>query len=808
MPSPYDQYPGQASLGPDGQVPDTRLADAEEARSLVQRMVQADNAVRARKRALVKGLVDGNPPYRLAALRAAGRSDACNVNWRMAESFLNDALSAFYDMFSEAPTYATVTTDWGDIQHKKVEWSNIITEEFDRLQRRDDKWDYYMQTSQYEMVLYGVGPMFFQDKYDWRCRSAKCEKLMVMENTQSDASLWELAVVRQEYKPSELYTFIRDPEAATAVGWDVEATKLTIINAHPKTQNGGIYLSWEWHQQQLKNGSYYYDLNSKVIMVAHIFCKEFPKDGEVEGKITHSIVQETLGEEGATKFLYQKIGRFDNWAECLHPMYYDHGGGGDHHSVTGMGVKMYGAMEYQNRLLCDLADKAFAPKILFKPTTSDQKGKLSVAHFGPYGVLPTGLDAVQQTPINGMLQDGIGFNNELSGIIATNLSQYRQNLESKEGNPITATEANVRASDQARLGKTQLNRYYAQLDGLFAEKFRRAANPNIQKENPGGEAALEFQQRCFKRGVPREALARIDSVQATRIIGQGSMYMRIQILEKLLAVISMLPENGRDNLISDYIAAQAGQQFVDRYYDVSPAAKKPTDQNAFAMSQVGDMKVGLPAIVTDSQNPVIYASTFLQAASQAAASLKQGADPGQVFSFLELCGPAIQGQLAKLQKDPTRKAIYKALNEQFMQLAQVTDSLQKHLEQQADQQQQGQDAQAKARQQALKESLMINYADAPPEIQRQIEAMIGLKPASDPQAMNPKLQLEMAKGQQQLQHKQASQQLDVAGKVQSLHLADATAASKIKLDQQRTQADIEAQKTKAANAPKPAEQNA
>lgn len=770
------------TLDDDGSVPKTRLGNAPDAQAMVLLMVRADNATRSRRRGLVKGLVDGNPPYRAGALKAAGRPDACNVNWRIAEYYLNAALGAFYDVFNEAPTYATVKTGYGP-EAKRAEWSTIITEEFDRLQHRDAGFDYNMQISQYEMVLYGCGPLVFPDRLDWRCQAVKCMNLLVPEDAKSDVSLWELSVMRRNYLPHELYDYIANPEAAAAVGWDVGAVKQAIIHAYPLSQQGGVYLNWEWYQQQIKNGSFLWvSLQSRTIQVAHIFVKEFAQDGEVTGRITHSMVQENVAETGNAVFLYQKIGRFASWLECVHPMYYDHGGGGDHHSVSGMGVKMYGAMEFQNRLLCNQADKAFAPKVMFKPTTGDAIQKFSVAHLGDWGIVPKGFDVVQ-TGIQGLLQDGLEFNNEISQIISSNLSQYRQNVPEKNGNPVTATQVNYDASEQSRLGKTQLNRYYMQLDWLYAEKYRRASNPNLTAQNPGGAEALEFQKRCKDRGVPAEALLIPDTVQATRLAGQGSPYMRIQALQSIMSIVAMLPENGRANLISDVIAAQTGQTSVKRYYDVSPEAMKPTDQNAFAMSQVADMKVGVAPVVTDTQNPVIYAQTFLQAASQAAQSVQQGADKAEVAQFIHLAGAAIHAHLERIKADPTRKQVYDTLFGQWEQLAKFSDQLEQQLQKEQEQKQKAMQQAAQAAQaahggdpQAAMEA--ARTASEMHTAKQQGEQDMALKGAATRQ----KLTINQQKHAQQMAINDAKAAADIRTKAATAKANAARAAKKAKSD--------------------------
>lgn len=703
-----------ATLGSNGQPPESRMSSAEGCVDYVNKLVR-DDQTRSRKRALVQGIVDGNPPYQRDRLVKAGRSSDCNVNWRIAESYLGAALGAFYDIFSEAPTYATVTlTD--ENPEKAAEYSQIVTEEFDRLQRRESGFDFNMRLSQHEMVLFGVGPLIFPDREDWRPQAARTKELLVPENAKGNTHDWEIAVWLCTYSPDRLYGFIRNEKAAKDIGWNVEATRQAIMEAHPKYQDGGAFLNWEWHQQQLKNGSFNYSALSKAIFTGHLFVKEFPKEGETEGKISHKIVLVSpAASTGTAKFLYEKIGKFDNWDECIHPMYYDIGSGGEHHAVTGMGVKMYSAMEYQNRLLCNLADKAFAPKVLFKPTTASAKETVSVGNLSEWGVMPAGYD-VQQTGIAGMLDDGIAFNREVSGIISSNLSQYRQNLQREQGNPVTAREIDWRSSEQARLGKTQLNRAYEQMDGVYAEKYRRASSAKITKMSPGGAEALEFQERCKKRGVPAECLRKIEHVKATRIVGQGSVFERRQALEFLLGMIAMLPESGRDNVIKDAIASRAGQSMVGRYYPTNPENQRPTDQHAFAMSQVADMKVGVAPVITSTQNPVIYAQTFIQAAAQAIESVQAGGNPVEVLSFLEIAGPAIAAHLQRMQGDRSREGALKVLTEQWKKIGSLTDQLRKMIERQQEQAAQQQEQAASQMGDAAIDS-QLKVADAQQDMQ-------------------------------------------------------------------------------------------
>jgi len=681
------------TITPEGVVPETRMKSARDTQDFVRRLIDNDSK-RSWKRSRVNGLVDGNPPYKMSKLRDAGRADACNVNWGNGRSYLESGAGAFYDISTEAPSIITFRTAHGTPEEKEA-WSNTISAEADRIFQQSRVWDYQEQVSQWDMVLHGCGPYLFENPYDIFPRAVLCGDLKVPEFTKSDTEYWEACSIEVWYYPPELYKFIRDGESAKKVGWNVDYTQKVIANAMDIRQQRGIQYDWEFFQQELKNNSLsYMGEESKVCRMCHVFWKEF------DGRITHAIVERDSnpGATGTTQmtdyegalanagvqYAFIHYGRYASFQECIHPMYYDHGNGGYHHSVTGLGVKMFSAMEYENRLICNLCDKAFAPKLLFAPTTAEAQQKFQLARFGDYGVVPPGTNAIQN-PMAGLMNDGVAMKEMLEGIMQNTLSSYKGGSPAqKSGNPVTKFEKQLEAAMQSAMSKTQFNRFYKQRDQLMMEIMRRLADPNSTDER-----AKDFQKRCHKQGVPQEALNRWDYCGATRVVGQGSAFMRKQAIDSLFPIASALPEEGRDNLIADKIAAEAGQSAVSRYYP-KKAQPMPSDQEADAKLQVVQMKTGMQSTVTSSQNPVIFAGIFLKAGMDSLQSLQQGGDPHSVFAFLNLDGPALLRQLQRFAKDPTRQKEYKAMMQGWKKLAQSADQLKKGLQKQAEEQKQQQ----------------------------------------------------------------------------------------------------------------------
>lgn len=657
------------------EAPETRMRDAISTQGFVKQLINND-AQRSYKRARVNGLIDGRPPYRASKLREAGNASQCNINWGRARSYMESGGGTFYDLFSEAPSYLTIFTNEGTPEQRQT-WSDIISAQADRVLRQSEVWDYEMQVSIDNMTLHGCGPLLFEAPHSVLPKAFLCGDLKVPEFTKSDTHYWDACMVQATYYPPELFEFIENEAAATKSGWDVEFTKKVIANAVGIRNEAGIQYEWEFYQSEIKNNAYAYYDDSKIIRLAHVFWKEF------DGRITHAIVERDSASGLECKYLYINVGRYSSFSNVIHPMYFDHGNGGYHHSVTGLGVKMYGPMEYENRLICNLADKAFSPKMIFRPGSSEATQRMQLARYGDYAVLPKGAESVQ-VPVQGLMSDAIEFYQVVQGVNGETLSSYRANvgMAEKSGNPVTKFEKQMQAAQQAALSKTQINRYYKQLDMMYDEIYRR-----LCISGSTDPMAKDFQKECDKLGVPREALTNIERVQSTRVAGQGSGFLRKVSIDSIFTVAAALPEDGRANLVRDKIAAEAGQHAVARYFP-QKQDNLASDQESDAMTEVAKMKTGVPSKPTSSQNPAIFCTVFIQAANQSLQSIQKGGDPYEVLRFLSLDGPAIAAHIQRMEGDKTREGMVKAFKQQLQDIAKQTDQLKQNAVQDSKQRQQ------------------------------------------------------------------------------------------------------------------------
>lgn len=739
-----------------GKAPERRVTTAKAVRELFDRARRAYDK-RHERNARVKGLVDGNQPYNQALLDKNGQRYRANFNNGEAESYLATAQTAFYDLFSEVETYAVArlpdeleTPDGPEIE-------DAVTKNFHWLLKQHKSFDYNIQLSIHDMVLYGSGPQVWEGTENWQSRAIPHNRVYFPDDSPSNVCDLERFMVAMDYRVDQLWDFVRDEETAARAGWNVAEVKRAIMKASEETVNGQFTNGANWvdYQRYLRENNMTIGDKSKVVKCVRLFYKEF------SGKVSELLVWQD-GE--STDFLYKGYDKYESFHNCICAFWYDRGDG-TAHSVRGLGTKMYQMLLSKMRLQLATVDAAFMrASLVFQAAGSSAVSQqtLSVTSLGPFTVVPHGLNYLN-TNNAGVIDAPLAVARDLDGTLSSNLGQYRARLEKPEGNPRTATEVQTEIQKQNILGKTQIARFYQQLDEYYAEVFRRAVLPLTSSDSAPKYVrdAVEFQRRCEQDGVPFEILKRM-SVTARRSVGQGSAYMRSMVLMQMFgSLYPVLPEDGKVLMVDDLIAAQAGRDQVKRYNPKPQMRTKEAQQRWEAQIENDTLRNRGQVLVTPYQNHVIHLQEHLNFAAQAANSVQQGGDPADVLATLQATGAHCALHIQPLSQDPTRQDAFKALYEQFQELGKIVDELQRQMEQQV---------QANAEKQAMAARAKAVAEGTDPETQ--------LKQAE----LQAKIQRDNAKAAAQIQLKQQKQAADMA-------LKDAQTASGIRRDTVQLVAD-------------------
>ncbi len=701
-----------ATVSPKGKAPKYRLKNPVDAQSIVTTMWNA-NLKRMRFNAAIQGQFDGNPPYQYSYLRSQGRANDPNFNTLEAKALRSTALVPYYDLFCGDDRYVDFATTLGD-DHTRQRWNERISALFDKHILRDGwrGYDGVMQTMLCDFVSYGKGFLEPRDCYSFRYRKVSNNRVLVPDATpiSIDDEDLDCIVVLQDWSVTALYDRVANDGAAKEAGWNVSEVYKALAMALPRNPNTPFDPIAT--QKALYDGDIYMSARTSTVQTAAIYVREF------DGKWSHLIVQRNTQLGGAPdqatnsslpEWLFESRSCYDTVTDFLAPFFYD-AGATSWNGAHGIGRDIFTAMQLKDRLACALAMSVFLrASLVLQPKTALDRNKMNAIQLGAVTYIPENVDVIQSSVL-GDITSNIEVSRELDRTIERNTGIYRPTLEKGSGNPQTLGEFETKFAQATALSTSAINRFWDQLDRFYESLWKRVKalikgqgadvevvdksydestdSEDVANEDKDEKAVKAFLKACKDEGIPREALLKINVTRAWRSVGAGSAALRKQVLAQFIALYyPLLRPNGQEALLRDAISVSSSPGSAERYMPQSDWPGEPSNDESFAMVENGIMMVGAPALVTGEQDHIIHAETHLHGASQASASLAQGADPHKVLNFLETVGPHIAAHLKEAEKNPIQAGKVKDLVDNWKLLVQTTTELRRKLEQEAQQQQ-------------------------------------------------------------------------------------------------------------------------
>ncbi len=685
--------------------------------------------------------MDGNPPYNDAKKRAEGRGWECNLNFMEGQAIMDSSGVPYYALFANVPYYANCRTEFQEDNPDHEKWCDEITENFTDLLQRWPQFDYHTQQISYWMRLHGIGTGFFDRDGDWRFRSVETGNVLVPRGSAScvDKRL-PFLIIRVPYRIVELYERIVDESSATAAGWNVPAVrnaiKYGLKGLAPRGSNWWAN-PWEYFEQLLKN----HDLTTSftdadLVYCSHILVQEFAKPGK-DAKISKFIFTEhqvpkndrqPVKKNEDKEFLFADPNCYDNFEEAL-VAFFQNTGDGSWHSVRGLAMKAFKHLEVSNRLKCQTVNRAFLDSsLVLKTGNTRNQDRLSLAVWGSVVRLPANTE-FQSVVTQGGTQGVMDVDRMLTNHLANNIGMFNQRTLSREdgkGEMPTATQVQQQVAKESSLSEGQITLFYQYLDTLYTEMFRRAADPSTSDEE-----AKRFQADCREDGVPRQALANMEYVRANRQSGYGSPQMALLKQQQMMAIVPMLPEQGKQNWLEDAVTTIEGPEKTERY---APRQYIPNQDDSIAALENGLIQEGRAPVIATGQDDVVHVTSHLQDAGDTFGPVERAmqnnqADPqmlSDALKYAQVMVPHVQAHIVRLQGDPMRKGQAKVFEEQLRQVVAFSGQLYREVrnaihEQQlaADQQQQA--TALGALDQAKVQSVQTGTALAAQKVQSQIQ---------------------------------------------------------------------------------------
>lgn len=748
-----------------GEAPCSRVGDVDAARSIYLALKKADEGS-SRNRALIDGMFNGAPPFNANDLKEMGQGDRTNLDFGEAAALKEQALAGYYDLTNSVDKIARVRTSYGTPE-QAAEWSEAISEEFHHTLKEWSEFEFNHQRLSDMFVSHGVAVSYFEDEIDWRYRVTGFNEFRIPRGTRASEGEIEVATVDREYRADELYAFIREPQVAEELGWDVTTVREALKRACASDTTTSLG-DWERLEVELKNNDIMWGTaKSKVVKVVHMWVKEFC------GCVTHLIfLQEPLPTgPGATKesFLYRKQDRFESPTQCWVTFCYGVGNG-TYHGIRGLGFKIYPHIQVLNRLRCGMVDGALlSSSLIVQPSDSSTRAldDLTLTYYGPYALFPPGLKIVEKAVPN-LQQNIIPVISDMAAQMQNNSGAYQTRAVGGDNTARTAYEVRAQLQKESILSSASINLFYHPWKRLLNETYRRLARRGYSANEPGGREAVEFRKRCLKRGVPEEAIYRVRSVEPVRAIGYGSPQMRMAAVDETMQIFGSLDEMGRINLLRDRIAARFGQEVVDRYLPSPNTALRPPIDAKIAILENATMVEGNSIPVSPGENHFLHAQAHLQAADGLDAATVEGRNnPQEALLAMQMILPHLAQHLAALGNDLVRKDEVAMMRQRHQQLTASAQRVADELQAQMENAQKAQQAEAERQQTAMMAEFQA--------MQQKIAEMQQLSPEAQQKLLERRAELQM-----KIEKHQAEMQMKAAATQQKLMTQDAISAAKIK----------------------------
>jgi len=611
------------ALDEKGKAVETRLKNVKCAISIFQTLAKADEKSSV-NRARIDAMFDGSAPYNQTNLVASGQPLKTNLNFGEAQRLLDISLSSYVDLYSSLERLVEVQGTLGE-QSEITPSEEIVADELTHLMRSWPEFHSAYLRLCTTFIKHGVGIAYFDTPDDWKFRVGGFSDILIPRQTPSSESCIDIAVGRREYLLHELYAFVKNPEAAAKVGWDVDEVKRIISkNVSTKGRDGssGGVDNYEVLQQEMKNNDIYQGIQNPTVSVLHFWVKE------MDGSVSHYMAAENQPKD----FMYKKVSRYESAEQAYVMFSYGVGSNGTYHSIRGLGQRIFAHIQTSNRLRCQQIDGAMlASAVMIQPEDQRSLDELQFTYYGAYAVMSPNVRIVEKaipnlgTAVQPALQD---LTQQLQ-LNTDTISTYGPNQSSPYRNQMqVATDVDV----TSRLSGASLNLFYASWNRLLREVVRRVVTTKKR-----GKEIKDFYTRCAKRGVAPEFIKTLDvsRTKAVRSIGSGSRADRMLALRELQGVSGQFDDVGRRNLTRDIVSTRVGHDLADRYAPANEE-KRPTVDVKIAFFENQQLQEGgsIPVIANELHGT--HLEVHVPVLSQIIEAINTGdADPMQVLPMLQ-----------------------------------------------------------------------------------------------------------------------------------------------------------------------------
>lgn len=727
----------------------TRSAIKDQAQAFaIACSLESDNRTRTNINAEIVARHTGKPPHQPKDLEDAGqnwRSNFPTLSLMGIEGRVTSKLVGTVDNLRTL-TNSKLPDDVADSETKSKVFQDKVTSYI----RQWKGWRPFISSLCVEDVLIGYACPALTDDYNWRPRLFRSDEAFLPQGCAQFPEFVQTVALKQSFLIHEAVDWIQNKESSEVSGFNVDNVVGSVNKAIPKNplldEQGQGNLS-RTYQDMIREGNIgmSYSTGAKGIDTFHVMAIE-PDTKEV----THYI----LDRNNEHNALFFRKNRFKSMADvlCLFTL---EPGNSTYYGSKGAGRKCVNITTAMDITANDLVDNFRVSMLNIIHT--DSKGGIStqIKVINPFIMVSTD-GKMDSAPFPSNTEGGILLYSKLGDILEAAMGEYLPNQLSPDepGQDKTATADKIDYQREQEAQTAFIARFLGQLFEMIQPMQRRLCDSETTDEQ-----AKKLQEELITAGLTKEEISQLSESPTAEVVQDmasqknqqitaiAQMYAgnpnvdQMKLMERNITALSS-PQTARELILPDAIdptsaAENIRQQIIENtsIQAGNPVNVSPRDLDEEHLKVImGELKQAEPKLLQkrgdDPDLPSIM-DNINSALVHASAHVKQweakGAKPEQIQPYEQ----AIQDYDQKLMTLAKMLQHVKAMQPSGMpaqgpQGAMVAPNGQ------------GQPApdpsQQKPAAQTAKESISIAYKDAPPSIQRQMEAAAGFTPATEDSA--------------------------------------------------------------------------
>lgn len=576
---------------------------------------------RSINRARINSLFNGNPPY--TEQEARENRVGVNVNFLEAPRIAQDARRTYYNAFIRPGNYFSVTLDAGPPE-KRLEWGHIITRNINRVMKDSLPYINLLQCSFAQMVLHGIGPVFWPKRQKWLPEFLGIDEILVPSRTRQSLDNLSYFAIHRRYTIGELWDMTHGE--AVDKGWNMALVnklmdRLTKQVGQPGYMPNPQFYEYERFEEDIKANAGWWasDMAPTITVWDFYYCDEYEsEDGGYGWKrkmILDSDCESTT--QYAPEFLFDPKDRVyaSDISHLLHVNYADGCTVAPflYHSTRSLGFMQYAICHLQNRLRCKHADATFESTIQLFRNHSDGTGeRLERIDLTNFGLLPDGVEFVPATDRFRMdfelVNSALSMNRQL---MSENSSAFTRDINDGTQKELTATETMARVNEASAMVGSMLNMAYTYHKFQCQEIARRFC---LQAQSPNPDRdIMRFQKRCLMEGLPPQAFnSEAWIVQVERVVGNGNKTLELAQTQELISLGQMGRLDPEADRFATHLRVEALTDDPATAEHMVPLGQQQTSEAmevaSLAWASLIDSK---PVMVARGMNEIDYVETLL-----------------------------------------------------------------------------------------------------------------------------------------------------------------------------------------------------